>query len=654
MNSIKDKISSLQKLAEKALESSEFETAIELGQKALDLAIEHDMADEETHGYNIFGNIYIYQGNYRLALEMFKKSEARSREDSRERLSSLMGLANSFNYVRSYDKAIDTYQKLTLLSKKINHKKALAIAYSNLSQIYKQLEKLDLALEYAQNALRVFEDLGDRALISTGYSSLGSIYIERDEPEQAIESLIKAAAIRREFSMDYRLARTLTNLGVAYIDLKRFDEAEKQLDEAYEIAERSGNKRSSTFALQKLGIVYSNNQLYEKALSTFQIVRKGCNDLGMDDLLLGTLTEIAKVYRATGSLSEAYDTLIEYIELKKKVHKAELEQKTEELITRFETEKKEFEAEKANLLLDMEQERNRELQEVNRIIKDRNSQIESMNRMLEEKVYDRTFVLKEILDNIEDPVFFLMKDGGHLINKEGQRLMGVFGFEDAEKILDTRELMKPVRRLNYDIFKSVDLVEIANDEHSIGFFNVYTIKIRGKRQLGELVHLRDMTAIYEAWVRVEQSQKRLEEEHRKIQSKNIALREVLMHIEEEKLRIKKDISRNISNVIMPLITQLQEGTKNDKLVKMLRDELEMVMDPSQKLLSKYSKMSRREIEVANFIRNGMSSKEIARNLGIAPETVNRHRNRIRKKLGLLGKSQTLKDYLKDLAEPQDG
>jgi len=186
---------------------------------------------------------------------------------------------------------------------------------------------------------------------------------------------------------------------------------------------------------------------------------------------------------------------------------------------------------------------------------------------------------------------------------------------------------------------------------TVAFFDVILADIENedRDKLGRLIHLKDITSMFIAWERLERSQTMLENEHQRIQSKNIALREVLMHIEEEKLRIKQDISQNISNLILPTLEQLRSISRGRSkvLTEALAKELKNIMEPSERLLSTYSRLSRREIEISNMIRNGLSSKEIATNLGLVPETINRHRNRIREKLGLVGKPVSLRDFLMD-------
>lgn len=65
-----------------------------------------------------------------------------------------------------------------------------------------------------------------------------------------------------------------------------------------------------------------------------------------------------------------------------------------------------------------------------------------------------------------------------------------------------------------------------------------------------------------------------------------------------------------------------------------------------KLESKYSKLSPRELEICNLIKNELSSKQIADALNISIQTVNGRRKDIRKKLGLTNKRINLSVYLK--------
>jgi DNA-binding CsgD family transcriptional regulator len=54
--------------------------------------------------------------------------------------------------------------------------------------------------------------------------------------------------------------------------------------------------------------------------------------------------------------------------------------------------------------------------------------------------------------------------------------------------------------------------------------------------------------------------------------------------------------------------------------------------------------------VANLIRQGRSSKEIAKMLNVSTAAISFHRHNLRKKMGLLNKKTTLRSHLQSLTK----
>ena len=103
---------------------------------------------------------------------------------------------------------------------------------------------------------------------------------------------------------------------------------------------------------------------------------------------------------------------------------------------------------------------------------------------------------------------------------------------------------------------------------------------------------------------------------------------------------------------MPFLEELSYHKLDDRsknLLEIVHQRLEEVVAP---FLNRLTSMNRlltpREIDVAAFIREGKTSKEIAGLLNISVSGVDFHRKMIRKKLGLTNEKSNLRSYLLSL------
>jgi DNA-binding CsgD family transcriptional regulator len=88
---------------------------------------------------------------------------------------------------------------------------------------------------------------------------------------------------------------------------------------------------------------------------------------------------------------------------------------------------------------------------------------------------------------------------------------------------------------------------------------------------------------------------------------------------------------------------------NKNLIEIIKTNLQEIISPfTLNLSSGYINLSASEIQVADFIKQGLRNKEIAEIINISPETVAVHRKNIRKKLGISNTKTNLNTYLKTL------
>ncbi len=168
--------------------------------------------------------------------------------------------------------------------------------------------------------------------------------------------------------------------------------------------------------------------------------------------------------------------------------------------------------------------------------------------------------------------------------------------------------------------------------------------------VGAIESIRDVTAIKDTEAALKATQKKLEEQKTALEQKNIDLSDILQQVEREKRRLQTDMTANVETILIPLIKKMRLKGPAQRSIKILQNQLEdLVSSFGRRISEKRFSLTPREIEITTMIRNGLTGKEIARLLNISFQTVEKHRNNIRRKLGLANKKMNLTTFLNELA-----
>lgn len=201
----------------------------------------------------------------------------------------------------------------------------------------------------------------------------------------------------------------------------------------------------------------------------------------------------------------------------------------------------------------------------------------------------------------------------------------------------TRELHRSkaeLERLNRDLERRVD---------------ERTAELR--RTVGRLEREIEVRAQTEAALRANREQ--LAAQAVALEDKNTALRELLGELGREKERHLADLAANVDRLLLPLVARLKEraGQTERGYLAVLEENVQLLMAPFARRLDRALRaLTPRELEIANLLRSGLATKEIAALTHLSEETVHTHRRAIRRKLGLAGVQQNLTTWLRSLGD----
>jgi DNA-binding NarL/FixJ family response regulator len=137
-----------------------------------------------------------------------------------------------------------------------------------------------------------------------------------------------------------------------------------------------------------------------------------------------------------------------------------------------------------------------------------------------------------------------------------------------------------------------------------------------------------------------------------LEEANTALKVLLRHREEDKVTLEEQVLINIRKLVFPYIENLKHLQLNKKQmaqVGIIEENLREIVSPFlRRLSSSYLDLTPREIEVANLVKEGKTTKEITDILNISTTAVDFHRKNLRAKFGIKSKKTNLMAFLSSL------
>ena len=188
------------------------------------------------------------------------------------------------------------------------------------------------------------------------------------------------------------------------------------------------------------------------------------------------------------------------------------------------------------------------------------------------------------------------------------------------------------------IFYKATLAPFLNQDGSVG---------------GLIGSLFDITERKRAEETLGQREEELSIKSRNLEEVNTALKVLLKQREDDRNEMEENILTNVKTSIFPYLEKVKEGplTPHQRAsLEILEAQMTKIISPFLHRISQaFFDLTPQEIRVADFVKTGNTTKEIADILGISVKTVDYHRDNIRKKMGIKNRHTNLRSFLLQLS-----
>ncbi len=221
--------------------------------------------------------------------------------------------------------------------------------------------------------------------------------------------------------------------------------------------------------------------------------------------------------------------------------------------------------------------------------------------------------------------------------------------EESEEGADANEVARGIRGvLKGDLNEFMTHYPCHSPEQK-RWFVVRVVPLQEEQKAKAIVTHENITPIMEMQEALREKETELLQEREKLEETNTALRVLLRQRDEDRTRLEETVYNNVDRLVLPYIEKLLQGKLSDKhrtLAEIADNNLRDIISPFLRTLSTLGLLlTPQEIEVANLVRNGRSSKEIADIMSLSVAGVDFHRKRLRQKLGLANTKKNLRSFL---------
>jgi len=241
------------------------------------------------------------------------------------------------------DYAADYALESLRLGVKLNDKRAMAVAYSDLSGLFWKQSKFDKGLEYGLKSISLFEERGINDLdYDFTLFVVGNNYLELKMFDEALNYYNHSIAIGERYGFYNNLSDVYISLVDLNAYLSQYEEAEKAGENAVKYAELLENNFMIMRSWLSIGKMQNLEGKFATAIESLQkCITVATADFGDKYYLSQAYEALGRAQVGNHEYKLAYEAFEQYDSLKKEIFTVEADQRISQIQTEFDVAQKE-------------------------------------------------------------------------------------------------------------------------------------------------------------------------------------------------------------------------------------------------------------------------------------------------------------------------
>ena len=252
----------------------------------------------------------------------------------------------NYYFLADFNHSVEYFLKTLAICEKQNNKRGIAGCHNNIGSIYLELDDTSKALKHHLLALKMRKESTDEHSVNDvamSYGNVGKTYFAMQAYDKAMEYYKLSLLSAKENGNKNREALMLNNIGSVLAEQKKYDEAYVYYNNAYKIYMDLESSENIALCLNNIAEIHFRKNELENAIDSYKLSLSYSEKLSALTDMKTSYDGLHNCYLKLNDFKTAHTYLERYIEVKDSIFSEENSSQINELLAKFDSDKKEQE-----------------------------------------------------------------------------------------------------------------------------------------------------------------------------------------------------------------------------------------------------------------------------------------------------------------------